>query len=107
MGKRREASPEQYSRAEAEELYKTGARGGVQQEVRQRVQQEDGAEEEQKEEERRRRRSRRIKSENHSQRFGKKVILELDFGAVSDFLGSQNPTIPRDCYRRVPADHLP
>ena len=28
MGKRREASPEQYRRAEAEELYKTGARGG-------------------------------------------------------------------------------
>ena len=30
-----------------------------------------------------------------------------DFGGVSDFLGSQNPTISRDCYRRVPADHLP
>ena len=44
-------SPGQYRRAGAEELYKTGARGGVQQEVRQRVQQEDGAEEEQEGEE--------------------------------------------------------
>ena len=65
------------SPAEAEELYKTGARGV--QEVQQRVQQEDGAEEEQqgeKEEGEGGRRSRRIKSENHSQRFGKKMRLD-------------------------------
>ena len=32
---------------------------------------------------------------------------KCDFWTISNFLGSQNPTIPRDCYRRVPADHLP
>ena len=36
MRPRRGDSPGQYRRADAEELYKTGARGGVQQEVRQR-----------------------------------------------------------------------
>ena len=47
----RRYSPGPYRRAEAEELYKTGAQGGGgQQEVRQRVQQQDGAEEEQREE---------------------------------------------------------
>ena len=55
MRPRRRDSPGPYRRAEAEELYKTGARGGVQQEVRQRVQQEDGAEEEQGEEKEERR----------------------------------------------------
>ena len=66
--------PGQYRRAEAEELYKTGARGrgcsrrcgrGCSRRMRQRRSRG------RKEEEGGGRRSRRIKSENHSQRFGK------------------------------------
>ena len=71
-GPQRKAGPGQYRRAEAEELYKMGARGGA----------AGGAAEGAaggwsrgaagEERRRRRRRSRRIKSENHSQRFGNK-----------------------------------
>ncbi len=79
--RRRKTGPDQdHTEGLKQRLYKTGARGREQQEVRQRVQQEDGAEEQEEEG----RRSRRIKSENHSQRFGKynkkkKNIIKLCF----------------------------